>query len=160
MKYLTIFSFIAILLFMSCAGKSSDSDSVRSSARESLGDPQPTNVAPPIGAPTAPGAINANVKHYICANNDGGGADAAGPCPVCGAELQHNQAYHNNTAPPTNPNAPISTQTVPPPAAEPAQNAAGVWHYTCGAGCEGGAGSAVACATCGALLVHNTAYHN
>lgn len=45
------------------------------------------------------------------------------------------------------------------PAAEPPQNAAGVWHYICNAGCAGGAGSAVACAGCGATLAHNTAYH-
>jgi transcription initiation factor IIE alpha subunit len=43
---------------------------------------------------------------------------------------------------------------------EPAQNSRGVWHYTCPKGCSGGAGSDVACANCGATLVHNTAYHN
>ncbi|NNK73183.1 MAG: hypothetical protein HKO94_08315 [Flavobacteriaceae bacterium] len=42
---------------------------------------------------------------------------------------------------------------------EPAQNASGVWHYTCSNGCAGGAGSAVNCATCGNKLAHNTAYH-
>jgi len=47
-----------------------------------------------------------------------------------------------------------------PPKTEPAQNAKGVWHYTCAKGCEGGAGSAVACAKCGATLVHNAAYHD
>ncbi len=44
-------------------------------------------------------------------------------------------------------------------APEPAQNAAGVWHYTCNNGCAGGAGSAIACAGCGTTLVHNSAYH-
>jgi len=47
-----------------------------------------------------------------------------------------------------------------PKAPEPAQNAAGVWHYTCSDGCAGGAGSAVACAGCGKTLVHNSTYHN
>ncbi len=42
---------------------------------------------------------------------------------------------------------------------EPAQNAKGVWHYTCAKGCAGGAGTAQACAKCGATLVHNKAYH-
>ncbi|SDB31487.1 hypothetical protein SAMN03097699_0655 [Flavobacteriaceae bacterium MAR_2010_188] len=42
---------------------------------------------------------------------------------------------------------------------EPAQNAAGVWHYTCPNGDSGGAGSAVPCAVCGATLAHNSAYH-
>lgn len=51
-------------------------------------------------------------------------------------------------------NTNINQQTV-----EPAQNADGVWHYTCSQGCAGGAGSAVNCATCNNLLVHNAAYH-
>lgn len=55
---------------------------------------------------------------------------------------------------------PAGAPNIPPKAPEPAQNAAGVWHYTCSAGCAGGAGSAVACAGCGSTLVHNTAYHN
>jgi len=58
-------------------------------------------------------------------------------------------------------NATIGTQAAPmqAAAAEPAQNAAGVWHYTCASGCAGGGGSATACATCGATLAHNQAYH-
>ena len=43
---------------------------------------------------------------------------------------------------------------------EPAQNASGVWHYTCSNGCAGGAGSAVNCSSCGNLLAHNSAYHS
>lgn len=46
-----------------------------------------------------------------------------------------------------------------PTTKEPAQNAAGVWHYTCSKGCAGGAGDAVNCNTCGNLLIHNAAYH-
>ena len=53
---------------------------------------------------------------------------------------------------PGNPAAPTAT--------EAAQNADGVWHYTCPSGCEGGAGSAVPCPKCGTTLAHNTAYHN
>ncbi|MBK8954152.1 MAG: hypothetical protein IPM34_01160 [Saprospiraceae bacterium] len=52
--------------------------------------------------------------------------------------------------------------TVPPPAPttpEPAQNAKGVWHYTCPKGCEGGAGAQGNCAKCGTALAHNAAYH-
>ena len=51
-----------------------------------------------------------------------------------------------------------STQT--PATTEPAQNAKGVWHYTCTMGCAGGAGSAVKCENCGVNLAHNTAYHS
>ncbi|QQS31285.1 MAG: hypothetical protein IPM47_10345 [Sphingobacteriales bacterium] len=43
---------------------------------------------------------------------------------------------------------------------EPAQNAAGVWHYTCSKGCPGGSGTAGNCATCGGPLAHNSAYHS
>jgi len=46
-----------------------------------------------------------------------------------------------------------------PSAAEPAQNPKGVWHYICTAGCEGGAGKAQPCKTCGNALQHNQAYH-
>lgn len=126
-------------------------------------------------APAAGASINPNVKHYTCAKNcAGSGGDAAGSCPVCGDAYVHNDAYHNNTAAPTpNPaaaagaaagaaNTQTSTSTInfsDPNSTEPAQNAAGVWHYTCGAGCAGGAGAAGNCATCGGALAHNTAYH-
>ncbi|MFN0175391.1 MAG: hypothetical protein ACKVU0_12130 [Saprospiraceae bacterium] len=64
-------------------------------------------------------------------------------------------------APTTDPmaNFPDPNGAPPPPTAEPAQNAAGLWHYTCPKGCKGGAGSAVACATCGTTLVHSQTYH-
>ncbi|HAD12035.1 MAG TPA: hypothetical protein DCF33_06305 [Saprospirales bacterium] len=45
------------------------------------------------------------------------------------------------------------------PTAEPPQNAAGVWHYTCPKGCAGGAGAATPCAKCGTTLTHNQTYH-
>lgn len=55
----------------------------------------------------------------------------------------------------------VSDSPTPPNATtpEPAQNADGVWHYTCSKGCAGGAGSAGNCATCGGPLTHNQAYH-
>jgi len=46
-----------------------------------------------------------------------------------------------------------------PPSQEPAQNAAGVWHFTCPSGCSGGAGAQQACGSCGATLAHNAGYH-
>ena len=58
---------------------------------------------------------------------------------------------------PTPANTKTTTQT--PINAEPAQNAAGIWHYKCSKGCAGGAGSAVSCETCGLPLAHNQAYH-
>lgn len=59
--------------------------------------------------------------------------------------------------------APAATeaQAAPAPAqsTEPAQNAKGIWHYTCPKGCEGGAGIQTSCAKCGGPLQHNAAYH-
>lgn len=109
-------------------------------------------------APAIPsgGAVTAGaVQHYICPNNcEGSGAASEGTCPVCGTAYMHNQAFHDQAVTQT-------TQPVAPTGApEPPQNAAGVWHYTCANGCEGGAGSAVACAGCGSTLTHNSAYHN
>ncbi|NNF01489.1 MAG: hypothetical protein HKN22_02295 [Bacteroidia bacterium] len=105
------------------------------------------------------------VYHYICsANCATGKSNTAGPCPECGKMMAHNTAFHNqaqNNATQNNtPNieVPQSNQQQIPPA-EPAQNAAGVWHYICSNGCAGGAGSAVACPSCGTTLIHNTAYH-
>lgn len=130
----------------------------------------------------------AGVWHYTCGNGCAGGAGTAMACATCGSTLVHNTVYHNNPgagAPSpavqvnqngvvnstsaagsiTNPiikgiDPPAGAPTAQPKAPEPPQNAAGVWHYTCSAGCAGGAGSAVACAGCGSTLVHNTAYHN
>lgn len=118
------------------------------------------------------------VWHYTCSNGCAGGAGSAAPCAVCGTTLVHNQAYHSASTTPTattvttplggTTNAPNATiapplTTIPPPVAstpEPAQNAAGVWHYICSNGCSGGGGSATACSSCGSTLAHNQAYHN
>jgi len=141
-----------------------------------------TGLTPPPA--TAEPAQNASgVWHYTCPSGCAGGAGSAVPCAICGTTLVHNQTYHANNNQPT-PTPAITTPTsgnpiklgdgssiapmggaptaAAPPAAktpEPAQNAAGVWHYTCSAGCAGGAGSAVACAGCDATLVHNQTYH-
>jgi len=53
-----------------------------------------------------------------------------------------------------------NTPPPPPPPAEPAQNAKGVWHFTCAKGCAGGGGSAAEkCGGCGGALAHNQDYH-
>lgn len=106
-------------------------------------------------------AFNSTEPHYKCPNNCAGGhGPAKGNCPVCGTALAHNAAYHNNTpSAPTTPNVTIPGATTTTTAST-GQNAAGVYHYTCSNGCAGGAAEGVACATCGATLVHNPAYHN
>lgn len=57
----------------------------------------------------------------------------------------------------TAPKSTTSTKAATP--VEPAQNASGVWHYTCRLGCPGGAGKAANCSNCGNVLAHNTTYH-
>lgn len=132
----------------------------------------PNQQVAPVTAPpaAAPATANAGVEHYICPSGHVGyGGASQGTCSQCGAALVHNQAFHNNAAstaaPATNPmlqNQPAGTAPAiqAPPSAEPAQNAAGVWHYTCTAGCAGGAGAAGTCSNCGGQLAHNQAYHN
>lgn len=107
------------------------------------------------GQVNVPAGADGKVYHYVCADGcEGGASDAAGTCAVCGKTLAHNQAFH--AAPPVenNPAAPAIQ-----PAQEPAQNALGVWHYTCPNGCAGGAGSQQPCPKCGSMLQHNSGYH-
>lgn len=110
------------------------------------------------------------VQHYICENNcENSGGEQAGNCPVCKNPYLHNVAYHaddllksgpiNVQSNATQPSAPIST-TNANRAPEPAQNANGVYHYTCTNGCAGGGATTTNCKACGETLAHNTAYHN
>ena len=168
MNRILLLSFLilgTLLLGMSCQDK--ETKSIRESARQSL----PQQPDPPaatqsqqnnsITVPTTESlAGNSGVQHYTCPNNcEGSGGPSAGTCPVCGTAYVHNQAWHaqqgNSPQVTTSQNQPANIQRQP----EPAQNATGVWHYTCPNGCDGGAGSAVACANCGTTLAHNAAYH-
>ena len=163
--------------FIASCGKDNDSD-VRKEARQSLNVQENANTGQP--GTEASGLTNpqnmpapsitqvpvyedgttgqpVTLHHYTCPNNcEGSGGQTQVDCPVCGTQYVHNQAYHTQQQQQTQPVQPATTPTTP----EPAQNAAGVWHYTCPSGCAGGAGSAVACASCGTTLTHNTAYHN
>lgn len=109
------------------------------------------------------------VQHYICENNcENSGGDVAGNCPICKNPYLHNTAYHANDLLKTGPikvesNATNPTQKAPqatPNAPTPAQNASGVYHYTCSNGCTGGSGAADNCKSCGSELAHNQLYHN
>ncbi len=112
--------------------------------------------------------------HYKCPKNcEGGVGSGQGKCPVCGTDMVHNPAFHAQTptTPGTSPQTPIQVDPTnatgtananPTPSVgspEPAQNAKGVWHFTCSKGCEGGAGAVGKCAKCGNALTHNQAYH-
>lgn len=177
------FLLVALFSLVMAACSNERNSSVRDEARKSLNvvedNPSLPDINVPIGdASTIPpqaentSNINPNVPHYICPDNcDGSGGPGAGTCPVCGKDYVHNAAYHQapaggtTTASGTTPAGEISTTTTtnPTPAPtrtpEPAQNAAGVWHYTCPNGCAGGGAGAGTCATCGGALAHNAAYH-
>ncbi|MBX2926209.1 MAG: hypothetical protein KF852_00110 [Saprospiraceae bacterium] len=146
----------AAFLFTACSNDGS--------SKKADGDTS-TATTPALNNTVATGAV----MHYICPKNcAGSGGDAAGTCPVCGSEYTHNDAYHNQPAPPpgaapaagplSDPASPVITPPAPT-ATEPAQNAAGVFHYTCSKGCAGGSGTAGTCAKCGGELAHNAAYH-
>ena len=137
------------LTIISC--KESNS-SAKDAARNSLEVPEDVAPVTPAIQSTA-GAV----AHYICPNNcEGSGGAGQGTCPVCGTAYVHNQAFHSQ------PGGTTATPGTPatPPTPPAAQNAAGVYHYTCSNGCAGGSGTQGNCATCGNALVHNTAFHN
>ncbi len=108
--------------------------------------------------------ITATVKHYICMNKcENSGGPVAGICSTCNTPYTHNPAFHNDEFLKNGPlnvpkvNLGVNPKSNTPP---PAQNALGVFHYTCPNGCNGGSGSASKCTSCGAGLVHNQTYHN
>lgn len=158
MNYFKILAILLLSSVISLYACNNNADSVKKEARESLkvsNSPTTTpNPATPEPAQNADG-----VWHYTCNAGCAGGAGAAGTCATCGGALAHNSAYHGNTNNTTPPATNMMTPPATPPTAEPAQNAAGVWHYTCGKGCAGGAGAAGTCGTCGGTLAHNSAYH-
>lgn len=164
MKLLSTLSFIAMFTMLLLSACNNNSDTARDSAVQNT-TPAPAGDAatttPPVTPPTQEPAQNtAGIWHYTCPKGCEGGAGMAIACAKCGTTLVHNQGYHANTEPSltvggNNQTTPIAT----PPTQEPAQNAKGVWHYTCSKGCAGGAGSATTCAKCGSTLAHNQAYH-
>lgn len=101
------------------------------------------------------------VWHYTCRLGCPDGAGTATKCKTCGNTLAHNTVYHTNTNDSSSNmfNQPPTSPSTTKPNIEPAQNAAGVWHYTCLKGCVGGSGSAGACTSCNGSLAHNAAYH-
>ena len=161
MKYFKILAILLFSTFISFYACNDKSDARKQKARESLvvpDSPAIPNTATPNAATPEPAQNAEGVWHYTCSKGCVGGAGAAGNCATCGGALAHNSAYHANN----NNSTPTTTQITPPvtpPTAEPAQNAVGIWHYTCGNGCAGGAGKAGPCGTCGGTLAHNAAYH-
>lgn len=161
MKYLKIRTLLllsSVLFFYGCNDKSKTPEQTTTTPVEVSDTPKPTNPTTP--ATKEPAQNASGVWHYTCRIGCSGGAGSAVACQTCGTILAHNTAYHANANNATD-SSPFATPsaTRPTPTPEPAQNAAGVWHYTCSQGHAGGAGSAVACKTCNTTLTHNTAYH-
>lgn len=162
MKKIFPFAFICCLAltFFACQNNAD------SSAGTDTNTPEATTPVTPNAPTTVPNpattiTTNSGVEHYICPNGHvGSGGDAPGSCAQCGAELSHNQAYHNaQQSPTTNTTSPVFNNQ---PQTQPsgAKNAAGEWHYVCSAACGGGAGASGNCPNCGSALSHNQAYHN
>lgn len=111
---------------------------------------------------------NKKVIHYICDNKcENSGSDLAGNCPTCKNPYTHNTAFHANDLLKSGPLKVESNATQPtkqigtaPNQPSPTRNTAGVYHYTCNNGCNGGSGSAAKCTSCGETLAHNQTYHN
>ncbi|REJ81940.1 MAG: hypothetical protein DWQ44_13570 [Bacteroidetes bacterium] len=135
-----------------------------SQATEVMSTPAPQgNVQ--TGQFTAPSNAG-KVHHYICPNNcANSGSESGGKCKVCGTELSHNQAFHDqpqNQATPTvqpqinpAPAQPNPIQITPPaPQGKP-----GVFHYICPDNDGGGADAMGKCSKCGKDLVHNDKFH-
>ena len=143
-SYHTILMGLALILMSSCGGEKPNRPA------PVLTQDQINQRNATVDAPAVPtGGLTSGVKHYICPNGHlEGGSDAQGTCINCGATLVHNQEWHNQ-----------QQQPQAQPQDGPAQNANGEWHYTCPNG-HPGAGAAGTCASCGATLVHNAAYHN
>jgi len=147
MKFSTIIILTLIVsLFLACSNNE----------RKPVTPQQPVPAAPTVSTP--PAAAAGGVQHYICPNNcQGSGGEVAGTCPSCGSAYVHNAAYHNQSGDAGAAGANPMIQQ--PQEQAPAQNAAGIYHYTCSNGCAGGSGTAGTCAQCGGTLAHNQAYH-
>jgi ribosomal protein S27E len=161
-RLLILFSFF---IAIGCGGegtkKTSDDTSSTESTSTDINTVSTDNNAQvtPITPPAEPAQNAEGVWHYTCPKGCEGGGGSAVPCSNCGTTLVHNQGYHGATNTSTQPLGQNPVQAQPKPA-EPAQNANGVWHYTCPNGCSGGGGSASPCSSCGATLAHNQAYHS
>lgn len=164
MKSKQLFAYLVLCLALAFTACQSDDSSNAATTPAPTTVPN-TVVTPPAATtpapPTAPvsGFAGEAEPHYKCPNNCAGGhGPGQGSCPVCGTAMVHNAAYHNSGSS-TTINPTIQQPNIGGNTTSSAQNAAGVFHYTCSNGCAGGAGSAVACSTCGNTLVHNPAYH-
>lgn len=162
MKYLKLLSILmlsSVISFYACKDKTSEQKQAEPTPLKVSNSSTDNKTSTPDPITSENTQNTASAFHYTCSNGCAGGAASAVNCTTCGTLLVHNQAFHSNTNSNTNdPN--VATPFLTPPAAEAGKNTAGVFHYTCGNGCAGGAASAGNCASCGEALAHNAAYHN
>ncbi len=158
-KMLPVLLLSAVLSFTGCNDKTSTPTKDAINATEVSKTPSKATTTTPPPTNLEPAQNTAGVWHYTCTKGCPGGAGSAVNCETCGIRLAHNQSYHTPVNMNTNTNPSAIPYANPPVAAEPSRNAAGVWHYVCSKGCEGGSGTTGACKTCGTALAHNTAYH-
>lgn len=172
LSHFLIFAFLgATMALTSCKGKNDDA----TTQEQTTVSPEGTMTQDPTLSAN-PTASTGTEPHYKCTKAGcTGSGTAQGKCPVCGSDLVHNQAFHNqapgaegsspenpvkvtpNTESPTLLDPATGKPTTPTP--PPAKNAKGEFHYKCPNGHDGGA-TAGNCAKCGTALVHNQAYHN
>ena len=159
MKYFKILTLVLLSSFMTFYSCNDDKKTVKEDSSKQV-KVEKTQTPPTLKAPAEPAQNASGVWHYTCKIGCPGGAGSAVKCENCGNFLAHNTTYHGATSS-TNSSPMINPSATPaaPAAPEPAQNSAGVWHYTCANGCSGGSGSASSCATCNGKLAHNSAYH-
>jgi hypothetical protein len=154
--FTTLILVAALMFSMACNGKKADA------VNEETSTVPKTETKDSASFVNAAGADNV-IQHFICPNHcKGSGGPAEGKCPVCGTDYVHNDAFHKgNSTPVPEPAMKIDPVThMAVPTHTEAQNAHGVYHFTCPKGCAGGAGVAGNCAKCGTPLVHNTAFHS
>jgi hypothetical protein len=173
MKHFFLFSILALGLFLTACGNKAETTTAGEQpvmSADSAGGAPSVSTEAPTGA-TATGSATGEA-HYKCTKAGcTGTGDAAGKCPVCGGDLAHNPAFHNQAPGSTPQNAVTldpstgkpagATATTATPTPPAAKNEKGIFHYTCTkAGCDGGGGAAGKCPKCGSDLAHNQAYHN
>ena len=92
--FLIIALFGGFVMVISCNDKKEDPATEQTTLTP---DGTSMTLDPAMGAT----ASTSTEAHFKCPKNcEGGTGDAKGPCPVCGTEMAHNQAFHaaQNTA--------------------------------------------------------------
>jgi hypothetical protein len=161
MKYFKIIAllFSSVIFLHACNDTAKTTKQETSKTSKALDSTAAIKAKTPTPTLLEPAQNERGVWHYTCSKGCAGGSGSAVNCDNCGGLLAHNTTYHDKANSTPASSAPFANPSAATPTAEPSQNSAGVWHYTCSKGCAGGAGAAGSCSNCGGALAHNTAYH-